>query len=58
MTERIKQLQTELESYEANKLNLEKESDFIKALIKAEDKKIKALRELIESCNAYPKETN
>lgn len=49
MQERIKQLQSELEAYEANKLKLENESEFIKKQIKAEDKKIKAVRELIDS---------
>jgi predicted nucleic acid-binding Zn-ribbon protein len=49
MQERIKQLQAEAESYEANKLKLENEYEFIKKQIKAEDKKIKAVRELIDS---------
>lgn len=49
MTDKIKQLQEELEAYEVEDLKLQKEEQFIAKQRKAVKKKIKAQQELIES---------
>lgn len=57
MTDKLQQLTAEKEAYEIRLQQLRKQADFIKLEIKAEERKIKAVQELIDALNDNPQQS-